>query len=107
MPRFIASPLTLLAIAGCALVFASPASAETFCVSDPGCAGTTQGSVGAAILAANNNGAGSADRIQIGPGVYADDLPLVVAGNQVEIVGAGSDQTTIARQTVANNSSVL
>jgi hypothetical protein len=76
------------------LLIPSAASADTFCVSDPGCIGMDEGSDLQAALTAAQNHAGP-DRVQIGPGTFL--APAIgyfysagVAANTVDIVGAGN-----------------
>lgn len=52
-----------------AAVLPASALAETFCVNDPGCSGTSKATITEAFTAAQANGAGK-DRVQVGPGVY-------------------------------------
>lgn len=75
----------------------------TYCVADPSCAGVAESTISQAIGAAANISPGP-DRIQIGPGTFTETW-TVDAGNVVEIVGAGTDQTTLswAGTAVASN----
>jgi hypothetical protein len=74
-----------------ALVGAAPASAATFCVGKPACVaagGTNATSLQNALDQANANGP-DFDRIELGDG-YEETAPATdVAGNDVDIVGAG------------------
>ncbi|MEA2482026.1 MAG: hypothetical protein QOJ07_3948, partial [Thermoleophilaceae bacterium] len=83
-------------VATIAAVWAPGASADTFCVADPGCV-AGGGSAAASVPDAVTAAAGSAgrDRIQIGPGTFAGGYADV--GNQVDIVGAGRDRTTLTQ----------
>jgi hypothetical protein len=68
------------------------AQAETFCVSDPTCSGTPQPGVQEALNAAAANGPGTHDRIEIGPGTYADGATgrfTNVPNSPVTMVGSG------------------
>jgi hypothetical protein len=98
--------IPLLAVLAAAL-FAVPSSAATYCVNKPECVtagGTDVGSDGAALSSAlstaqANNGA---DRVEIGPGSYTRAGGWAytgAAGNPIDIVGAGSGQTTLTNTT--------
>src|SRR6266540_3864866 len=94
--------IPLLAVLAGAL-FAVPASAATYCVNQPDCVtagGTDVGSDGAALASAQSNA--GADRVEIGPGSYSNAGGWAytgAAGNPIDIVGAGSDQTTLTNTT--------
>jgi PKD repeat protein len=79
------------AVAG-VLVFAPSASAATFCVQDPSCSGTAEPTLAAALSAADV--AIGRDTIRVGP-VLLPNGGVDVAGNPVDIEGAGSGVTTL------------
>lgn len=86
-----------VALAGLVLAAgAASASAATFCVQVTSCptGGTAEPSIQAAITAASV--AVGPDRILLGPVTFAEGGLNAAAGNQVELVGAGAGQTTIA-----------
>jgi PKD repeat protein len=81
------------------------ASADTFCVHNPaGCAGSNKPDLQTALLAAGANGAGK-DTIRLGAGSFTDGPAVAGAGNPVEIVGAGAQDTTLVG--TGNNITVL
>jgi hypothetical protein len=71
----------------------SAAGAATFCVSDPTCpaGGTREATVRAAFTDAARTV--ERDRVQIGPGTFTEDN--LVTTSSVDVVGAGSDRTTL------------
>jgi hypothetical protein len=86
--------LTRLTLAAVLLGLGLPtaAQAETFCVSHPTCSGTSQPGVQEALSAAAANGVGTHDRIEIGPGTYADGTTgrfTNVPNSPVTMVGSG------------------
>jgi hypothetical protein len=84
-----------LALAAVALLGTSSADAATFCVSNPGCeaaGGTSEPTIQAAITA--SNAATDQDRIEIGAGTFPG--PTSSTFRPVDIVGAGTQATTIA-----------
>jgi hypothetical protein len=97
--------LATAALAGAAL--AAPAGASTYCVNTPSCVsagGVDSGSDGAALAAALSTAQANAgaDRVEIGPGSYTNAGGWAytgAVGNPIEIVGAGSDQTTLTNTT--------
>jgi PKD domain-containing protein len=89
-----------------ALVLCEPAAAETFCVKDPACSGTSEPTIAAAIAAADGNGTGL-DRVQVGPGLYAEGALLADGSNPVEIDGAGQGQTFVTRAGAVSGNKVL
>jgi hypothetical protein len=98
-------PLITAVLASAAL--AAPAGASTYCVNTPSCVsagGVDSGSDGAALAAALSTAQANAgaDRVEIGPGSYSNAGGWAYTGNAlnpVEIVGAGSDQTTLTNTT--------
>jgi len=84
------------------LALATPgvASADTLCVQpEASCTGpNTYPTVQAALDAANGNGAGVRDTVLLGAATYTENV-TDVAGNEVDIVGAGTGQTTITAPT--------
>ena len=89
-----------IAVALCALTAPSIASADTLCVQpETSCTGpNTYATVQAALDAANGNGSGVRDTVLLGAATYTENV-TDVGGNQVDIVGAGTGQTTITAQT--------
>ena len=90
-----------LGLATSVALAAIPASAvaaeQTFCVQDPGCVGSAQPTIAAALQAADDNGP-ERDRIQIGPGTFSSGATLADAtDNPVDIRGAGPASTVITR----------
>jgi hypothetical protein len=88
--------LTVL-LTGFALVGGTASAvATTYCVQDPACEadGTNAPTIAAALTAAA--GTGGLDRIEIGPGTFAEAGLVTAEGNPVEIVGAGVGRTVIA-----------
>jgi hypothetical protein len=75
-------------------LLASAAHAETFCVQDPSCTGSARPTVQSAIDAAAGNGAGR-DQIVIGPTPTPLAGGSIGAGNPVDLVGAGPQQTVL------------
>jgi PKD repeat protein len=96
----------VLAVGAATLVAAPTAGAATFCVNDPGCAGTTELTIQAALDAAANNGGSNRDRIQVGPGNYAENNVTDAVGNFVDVVGAGRGVTTIAPGPAGNTTTL-
>src|SRR5215211_789479 len=98
MPRTGKTRVRLAAVAvalACALAPATAAGA-TFCVSKPGCTGSSQPDLQAALDAA----AASAedDRIEIGPGTFVGNESAMrgfayqdASGHKLEIVGSGEE----------------
>ena len=83
---------------------ASSAAEQTFCVDDPGCSGTPEASVAAALAAAQANGP-ERDRIRVGPGTFPAAGSLTDSPtNPVLIEGAGETFTTLTRSPVMNAS---
>ena len=110
-----------LVLAGILLALCLPPSAraETFCVNKAGCSGVAQPGVQQALNAAAANGVGTRDRIEIGPGTYADGATgrfTNVPNSPVTMVGSG-DATILTSGsnapvgthvlTVAENTSVV
>jgi PKD repeat protein len=96
--------LVFLAASVLALCAGEAAQASvTYCVADPSCTGVPESTISQAIGAAANISPGP-DRIQIGPGTFTETW-TVDPGNVVEIVGAGTDKTTLswAGTAVASN----
>ena len=84
-----------LATLGAALAFAPGASAETFCVGAHfGCDGDEFDSLQEALTAAHTGG-DPHDRVRIGPGTFDVAQALDVIGNEVTIVGSGTDRTEL------------
>lgn len=79
------------------LAWAAPASAATFCVSAPGCTGTTQPDLQAALDAAEANS--ESDRIEIGPGTFVAPATGFVYEepdeHDLDLVGAGAGVTIL------------
>src|SRR4051794_27047062 len=98
-----------LAAAAC-LIPAATASATTYCVgSYPGCSGTAESTVQAALTA--SSGTGTADSIFIGDGTYSGALtwdPAGVSGT-LSIVGQSQDAThlTVPAPSSGNSATVL
>ena len=87
--------IRLLAVATAAFaLLTSAAQAETFCVQDPGCTGSPRPTVQSAIDAAAGNGA-SRDQIVIGPTAAPLAGGVIGAGNPVDLIGAGPEQTVL------------
>ena len=86
-----------VAVAGALVALPAVASAQTFCVhGNTNCAGTPANSLQDALDAANNNGAGTRDQIELPAGSFADGPAVDVAGNPVDIVGAGRYDTSLS-----------
>ena len=91
------APLAAAAIAMCALALPGLAHAVTYCVNSPGCSGTPEADLQAALTAAQTS-TGVADTVMVGsPGVppatgYAYNG---AADNPVSIIGAGTSATTL------------
>lgn len=83
----------LLALLLLLTAWTSAAGAATFCVSDPSCpaGGTLEPTVRAALADAARTA--ERDRVQIGPGTFTEDG--LTANSPVDVVGAGSDRTTL------------
>lgn len=80
---------------------AASAAEQTFCVSDPTCAGTPEASVANALAAAQANGS-ERDRIKVGPGTFPATATLSDAlNNPVLIEGAGESATVLTRTPAA------
>jgi hypothetical protein len=88
---------TIVATVATALATAGGASAETYCVADPGCSGIAVADVQTALTTAAKTVA--PDRIEVGPGTFDTSDGFVYAGagatNTVELVGAGREQTEL------------
>jgi hypothetical protein len=76
---------------------AASASATTYCVNDPSCAGTVEPGVQEALDAASANPGD--DTVRIGPGNYSQDggflYDSVAFDNGVAVIGAGQGTTTL------------
>jgi hypothetical protein len=88
---------------------ASSASAVTFCVADPGCVGTSQPNLQSALTMAQTSMGD--DRVQVGPGTFQAAGPggftySAAAGNTVQLVGAGSGQTTLTAPDITSSTSI-
>jgi PKD repeat protein len=84
------------------------ASADTFCVhSPPNCNGTAEPDLPAALSAANINGAGTMDTIEIGVGLFNDPVATDLPGNPVTIEGVAVNQTALTTGTSTNAPAVL
>src|SRR3954469_2047062 len=82
-----------LLIAGAVAVLApAAASATTFCVGVPGCAGTPESTLQAALTAAGGATA-SANRIELGSGTWVGANSAGAQPQGLEIVGAGPGLT--------------
>jgi hypothetical protein len=85
------------------LLCAAPASATTFCVSDPACVtagGTASADLGAALSAANANA--GPDRVEVGVGTFDEAtasgsgfLYINASNDPLELVGEGPGQTIL------------
>ena len=99
-------PLARLTVGAVLLGLGVPAAAqaETFCVSQPACTGTPKPGVQQALDAAAANGAGTHDRIEIGPGTYthASGSFTNVSKSPVTMVGAG-DATVLTSTSAATD----
>ena len=90
--------LALSLVAAAALALAGPASANTYCVAAPGCAGSPAGDVQSGLNAAQQHA--GADTVKVGPGTFtASGLGFgyydPAVGNAVTVVGAGPGKTTL------------
>src|SRR3954447_22852035 len=92
-----------------ALAVPSLAQAQTFCVHAPSnCGGGTNAAdLQAALNAANANGVNTKDTILIGVGLFSDGPAVDVAGNPVDIVGEGSNKTSIRTSSNAAGVTIL
>jgi hypothetical protein len=98
--------VALLTVCGSLLALPAVAPAQTFCVhSDPDCTGTPAANLQAAVTSAANNGVGTRDTIQLPAGRFQDGPVIDVAGNPVDIVGAGRNSTFL--QATGNSQIVL
>jgi hypothetical protein len=92
---------------------ASSAPAATYCVSDPACVtggGTAEPDLQAGLNAAQANMGD--DRVQLGPGPFPAAGPqgfqyIAAAGNTVQLVGAGPDQTILTAPDVTSVSTII
>jgi Ca2+-binding RTX toxin-like protein len=108
--------LALVALAACLALAALPAAASaiTYCVSKPSCVtagGTDEGSDLQAALDAAQATSAVADRIEIGPGSFVGPAGGFFysgggAANTVDIVGAGTSQTTLSAPAPPGNSGI-
>ena len=93
-----------IAIAAAAAFGAAPAVASAdivYCVPATSIAGcpsgaTAKATIAAAMTAVNNDSTSAHDTIRIGPGTYPEGGIANTPGHQVDVVGAGATQTTIA-----------
>jgi hypothetical protein len=93
----------LIAVAGAAVAPAA-ASAATFCVGAPGCAGTPESTLQAALTAASG-ATSSANRIELGSGTWVGTNTAGAQPQGLEIVGAGTGLTFL-RGTVAGQAAL-
>ena len=97
------------------IMWASSAAASnawglTYCVANPGCVtggGVSQPDVQSALTAAAGNGGD--DTVQVGPGTFQAAGPggftySGIAGNTVQLVGAGQNQTILTAPNVNGTS---
>jgi PKD repeat protein len=97
--------LTAVVALAIAAWIAPAASADTFCVHTPSdCTGSPQPDLQGALLAAGANGPGK-DTVVLGKGSFTDGPAVALAGNPVEIEGAGAEDTTLIG--AGNNITVL
>src|SRR4051794_12866144 len=101
--------IAVAALAVTGLAGAGTASADTYCVAKPSCAGTAQPDVQAALTAAAVTPV--PDRIEVGPGSFSTTDGFVYLGagadNTVELVGAGRYQTELRGGTGVNDRPTL
>jgi hypothetical protein len=99
-----------LIAAGAVIALAVPASAQAldFCVNRAGCdpsrtfgENQLQDAITAAGVAANG------DRILVGSGVYDDGPYSAAAGNQIDLIGAGPNATTLRKGPAGNDQTIL
>jgi hypothetical protein len=108
--RTAAVALGLICAGGAA---ASSASAITYCVADPGCVaggGTSEPDLQSALTGAETN-LGD-DLVQVGPGTFQAAGPNgfqygAPAGNTVQLVGAGSDQTILTTPNITTSAGII
>jgi PKD domain len=94
--------------AGILALAPAAASADTFCVhSPPNCNGTAEPDLPAALSAANINGAGTVDTIEIGVGLFNDPVATDIPGNPVTIEGVAPNQTALTTGPSTNAPAVL
>src|SRR3989442_615368 len=104
------STVAFVCVVGVVFTLPAAASANTYCVADAACVsggGTSEPDVQSGLSAAQSN-AGH-DRVQIGAGTFMAATTsgftylTADAANSVDVVGAGSSQTTLQAPTPAGN----